>query len=346
MRAFGRFAGPESLAMTVPAIQHGCLMNKPLAVVFGGSGFLGRHTVRALARAGYRLRIPTRWPNLAQYLSPMGHVGQIQLLKCNVLDQAQVAAAMEGADVVVNLVGILNQTGAQGFDEIHCEAAETIARAARAAGATTLVHVSAIGADAESDSRYARSKAKGEAEVRAAFPAATILRPSIVFGPEDSFFNKFAALARMLPGLPLIGGGTTKFQPVFVGDVAAAIMKCIADPATRGRTYELGGPNVYSFKDLMQTLLATIDRRRLLVPVPFVLAYAQAAVLGILPGKLLTIDQVRLLKRDNVVSPRALGFSDLGIVPDSVQAIVPSYLWRFRAKGQYEAEINAARQSR
>jgi NADH dehydrogenase len=310
-------------------------MSKPLAVVFGGSGFVGRNTVRALAKAGYRVRVATRRPNLAQYLPPMGAVGQIQLFKCNVSDENQVADALAKADVVVNLVGILYRSGGQGFEDVHVEAADRIARAARAAGAQALVQVSALGADENGLSQYARSKAQGEAHVRAAFPDATILRPSIVFGQEDSFFNRFAGLARLLPSLPLIGGGKTKFQPVFVGDVAAAIVKCAGDPATRGKTYELGGPNTYSFKELMQFLLSQIGRKRLLVPVPFPLAMFQGAILGMLPKPLLTMDQVRSLKTD-VVSPGALTLADLGIVPDSIEAITPSYLWRFRAKGQYE----------
>ncbi len=322
------------------------MSSKPLVVVFGGSGFLGRHTVRALAKAGYRVRVATRWPNLGQHLPPMGVVGQIQLLKCNVLDADQVAAAVQRADAVVNLVGILNQTGAQGFEDIHVEAAETIAKAARAAGAQTLVHVSSIGSDPEAPSKYARSKAEGEARVRAAFPDAAVLKPSIVFGPEDSFFNKFAGLSRLLPALPLIGGGKTRFQPVFVGDVAEAILACVRDAATRGRTYELGGPNVYSFKELMELMLRMIGRKRLLVPMPFALASIKGAVLGLLPGKLLTRDQVQSLKTDNVVSSSALTLANLGITSDSVQAVVPSYLWRFRAKGQYEAEINAVQESR
>ncbi|HEY1710052.1 MAG TPA: complex I NDUFA9 subunit family protein [Rhizomicrobium sp.] len=311
-------------------------MDKPLAVVFGGSGFVGRNTVRALAKAGYRVRAATRRPNLAQYLPPMGSVGQIQLFKCDVSDENQVAAALAKADVVVNLIGILYRSGGQGFEAVHVEAAERIARAAKAAGARVLVHVSALGADENSTSRYTQSKARGEAHVRAAFPEATVLRPSIVFGPEDSFFNRFAGMARLLPALPLIGGGKTKFQPVFVGDVAAAIVKCAGDPATHGKTYELAGPNTYSFKELMQFLLAQIGRRRLLVPVPFPLAIIQGAILGILPKPLLTTDQVRSLRTDNIVSSGALSLADLGIVPDSIEAITPSYLWRFRAKGQYE----------
>jgi uncharacterized protein YbjT (DUF2867 family) len=311
-------------------------MTKPLVVVFGGSGFVGRNTVRALAKAGCRIRVVTRYPNLAQYLPPMGHVGQIQLFKGDATEADQVQAALHKANAVVNLVGILYPQSGHSFGEIHCEAAETIAKGAKAAGVSSLVHVSAIGADAESESSYARSKADGETRVREAFPAATILRPSIVFGPEDGFFNKFAAMARILPALPLIGGGKTKFQPVFVGDVAAAILKCIEDNSRCGKTYELGGPNLYSFKELMQIILKETGRSRLLVPVPFWLASIKAAFLGILPKPLLTMDQVRLLKTDNVVADGALTFSDLGIQPDSVAAVVPTYLWRFRAKGQYE----------
>lgn len=311
-------------------------MSNALVTIFGGSGFVGRHTVRALAKAGYRIRVATRHPNLAQHLPPMGHVGQIQLFKCDALEPDQVAAATHKANVVINLAGILSPGGGQGFDDVHVHAAETIAKAAAAAGAQTFVHMSALGADENSPSKYARSKAEGEAHVRAAFPDAAILRPSIVFGPEDSFFNRFAAMARMLPTLPLIGGGKAKFQPVFVGDVAAAIRKCVEDTATRGKTYELAGPTIYSFKELMQFILETTGRRRLLVPVPFPIAMINGAVFGILPEPLLTMDQVQLLKSDNVASGAAASLADLGIVPDSVEAIVPSYLWRFRSKGQYE----------
>jgi NADH dehydrogenase len=325
-----------------------------LVTIFGGSGFLGRHTVRAFARAasnaGYRMRVVTRSPNLCHYLPPMGQVGQIQLFKGNVTDAASVAAAVRGADIVVNLVGILSESGKQNFDAIQSEAPGTIARAARDAGVTSLIQVSAIGADALSDSHYARSKAEGEAAVRDAFPGAVILRPSLLFGPEDSFFNRFAALARLLPMLPLIGGGKTRFQPVFVGDVAKAIVTCTQDESAAGKTYELGGPGIYTFKELMQLILREIGRTRLLLPVPFALAKFQAMFLQILPGKLLTVDQVRQLARDNVVSPGALGLSDLGIVPQSVEAKVPTYLWRFRREGQYQPvisdKINAAPETR
>ena len=316
------------------------MMNQ-IVTVFGGSGFVGRNTVRALAKAGWRIRVAVRFPLDAIYLPPMGHVGQIQVVKCNATDPDQVEAALRGASAAINLTGLLSQRGAQSFHAVHVEAAGTIAKAAAAAGIGTLVHMSAIGANPDSQSKYASTKGEGEAHVRAAFPDAAILRPSIVFGAEDRFFNKFAALARFLPALPLIGGGHTKFQPVFVGDVAAAVLRCVEDTATRGKTYELGGPNVLTFRELMQIMLRETGRRRLLVPVPFFLARIKAFFLQIpaifLPVEpILTTDQVRMLRSDNVVSDGALTLADLGIVPDAVEAVVPSYLWRFRAKGQFE----------
>jgi NADH dehydrogenase len=309
-------------------------MSTSLVTVFGGTGFVGRHTVRALAKAGHRIRVAVRHPNKGFFLPPMGHVGQIVLVKCNVREPEQVAAAVRGADAVVNLTGVLYSRGEQSFAALHVEAAQTIAKCAREAGARTLVHVSAIGADKDAASKYAASKGEGEARVREAFPGAAILRPSLVFGPEDDFFNRFAALARLLPALPLIGGGHTKFQPVFVGDVAAAIARCAADTGLGGRTYELGGPTVYSFKELMQIVLRETGRKRLLVPVPFALATLKAMFLQFLPKPLLTPDQVTLLKSDNVAAGDAL--AAFGIVPASVEAEVPAYLWRFRAKGQYD----------
>ncbi len=313
-------------------------MRNETVTVFGASGLIGRHTVGALARAGYRIRACTRHPNLAHYLPPMGTVGQILVTKADVTDKDAVAAAVRGASTVVNLAGILTQSGHQNFTAIHADAAETIARAAQAAGAR-FIHVSAIGANEDSQSRYASSKGEGERRVRAACPTATILRPSLAFGPEDNFFNKFAGLARMLPLLPLIGGGHTKFQPVFAGDIADAIVKCADDVSTRGKTYELGGPGVYTFKELMQFMLRETGRSRLLVPVPFALATLKSYFLAVLPGKLLTPDQVRMLKYDTVVSPGALGFGDLGIQPDALEAVVPAYLWRFRPKGQIEEPV-------
>ena len=307
-------------------------MNTNLVTVFGGSGFVGRHTVRALARAGWRIRVAVRHPNRAFFLRPLGSVGQIDIIKCDITDPDQVARALHGADAAVNLCGILFQAG-QTFEDLQADGAAHVAQAAAAAGLGALVHVSALGADTESNSEYAVTKAEGEEAVREAFPKAVILRPSIIFGPEDGFFNKFAALARFTPALPLIGGGRTRFQPVFVGDVAQAVVTSLS--RQDGRTYELGGPAVYSFKELLQLILRETGRRRILVPLPFGLALLKAAFLQILPKPLLTVDQVRLLKKDNVVSPTAPGLAELGITPTSVEAVVPSYLWRFHPKGEY-----------
>ena len=311
-------------------------MNNQLVTVFGASGFLGRHTVRALAKKGYRIRAVTRRPTLAHHLPPMGHVGQIQLFKGDVHEDEQVADALKGARLAVNLTGVLVSRGEQSFDAVHVQAATRIGKAAKEAGIQALLHVSAIGADARSESYYAQSKAQGELGLRKGYADATIFRPSIVFGPEDQFFNRFAGLARYLPALPLIGGGRTRFQPVFVGDVAAAIVSSLSDERTKAKTYELGGPNIYTFRELMEFILRQTDRRRLLVSIPFSLATIQAAFLQLLPSPLLTPDQVRLLKTDNVVPPRTLTLADLGIAPTSIEAEVPAYLWRFRPKGQYE----------
>jgi NADH dehydrogenase len=315
-----------------------------LVTVFGGSGFVGRHTVRALARAGYRVRVAVRHPASAYFLLPMGHVGQIQPVRCNALNEDQVVGALRGAEAAVNLTGILSQRGEQSFENIHVKAARNIARAGKAAGIKSLVHLSAIGADVDAQSKYACTKGEGERAVREEFPGTVILRPSIVFGPEDKFFNKFAWLARFLPALPLIGGGHSKFQPVFVGDVAAAAVRGIQDEATCGKTYELGGPNVLTFKELMRIMLREIGRKRLLVPVPFFLATVKAFFLQIpsiiLPiDPLLTMDQVRMLRTDNIVGEGALTLRDLGIAAESVEAVIPSYLWRYRAKGQFEEAV-------
>jgi len=310
-------------------------MTNDLITVFGGTGFLGRHTVRALARAGYRVRVAVRYPNQGFFLLPMGHVGQIALVKCNVRNREQVAAAVQGASGVVNLTGVLFSRGRQNFTAVHVEGATTIASAAQAAGTRSLVHISAIGANSDAKSSYAASKGEGERRVREAFPNATILRPSLVFGPEDDFFNRFAALARVLPILPLIGGGHTKFQPVFVGDVANAVLRGLSETSARGQTYELGGPTIYTFKELMQLILRETCRRRLLLPVPFSIATLKAFFLQFLPKPLLTPDQVTLLQSDNVVSASNT-LAALGVVPTSVEAEVPTYLSRFRPKGQYD----------
>jgi uncharacterized protein YbjT (DUF2867 family) len=312
--------------------------NDTLITVFGGSGFLGRHLVRALARRHYRIRVAVRRPELAGHLQPLGRVGQIHPVQANVRHPESVAAAVRGADVVINLVGILFERGRQRFDAVQSYGAEQVALAASAHGAR-MVHVSAIGADEHSASGYARAKAEGEKAVLAARPDATIVRPSIMFGPEDDFFNKFAALARMLPALPLVGDGATKFQPVFVGDVAEAIARAVDGNARFGAVYELGGAEVRTFKELMEFVLETIERRRFLIPIPFALAKLQATFLQFMPKPLLTPDQVELLKTDNIVSAAAEAdgrtLRGLGIEPTTMATIVPSYLWRFRKTGQF-----------
>jgi len=313
-----------------------------LVTVFGGSGFLGRHVVRALARRDFRIRAAVRRPDLAIHLQPLGRVGQIHAVQANVRFPASIETAVRDADIVINLVGILFERGRQTFDLVQGAGAGQVARAAAAAGAR-MVHVSALGADSDSPSLYARSKAAGEAAVLEAVPSATIVRPSIVFGPEDNFFNRFAAMARVSPFLPLIGGGETRFQPVFVADVAEAIARAAEGETRPGTIYELGGPEVRTFRQLMQFVLATIERRRLLVPLPFGLAKLQAQVLQLLPKPLLTPDQVLLLKRDNVVSEAARRdgrtLEGLGIDPTAMEVVVPSYLWRFRKYGQFRSRL-------
>ena len=311
-----------------------------LVTVFGGSGFLGRHVVRALANRGYRIRVAVRRPELTGYLQPLGRVGQIHAVQANVRAPQSIEAALRDADVVINLVGILFERGRQRFDAVQAEGAGAVAQAAHAAGAP-LVHASAIGADENSASEYARTKASGERLVLAAQPQAIIMRPSIIFGPEDDFFNRFAALATIAPALPLPGGGHTRFQPVFAGDVAEAIALAVDGKTRAGATYELGGPDIKSFKELMELMLATIERRRLLLPIPFALMKLQAMVLQFLPNPPLTPDQVELLKSDNVVSAAAheqgRTLEALGIVPNSAAAVVPDYLWRFRKAGQFSS---------
>ena len=310
-----------------------------LVTVFGGSGFLGRAVVRALCKRDYRIRVAVRRPELAGHLQPLGRVGQIHAVQANLRYPASVEAAMRGAEVAINLVGILAPSGAQSFEAVHEAGAGTVAKAA-AAGGARMVHVSAIGADANSASRYARTKAAGEEAVLSAVPSATILRPSVVFGPEDDFTNRFAALARISPALPLIGGGVTKMQPVYVGDVATAVAEAVDGKAKAGAAYELGGPEVLSMRDILQIILATIERDRMLVSLPFGIAKLQALFLQFAPGPFkLTPDQVELLRSDNVVSEAAkaaeLTLEGLGILPDSLEAIVPQYLWRFRKAGQF-----------
>lgn len=311
-----------------------------LVTIFGGSGFVGRYIVRGLAQKGYRIRVAVRRPGEAYYLQPFGDVGQIQVVQANVRDAESVAAALEGASAAVNAVGILYETGKQGFDAVHAKGAANVAEQAAKAGVETLVHISAMGADSMSPSEYAETKAHGERAVRLAFPKAVILQPSVIFGPEDDFFNMFAAMARISPVLPLIGGGETRFQPVFVGDVAEAALRVIEGSAPTGRAYELGGPETLSFREILEFICKTIGRKRLLVPVPFFIARIQAWFLQMWPWPLLTVDQVRLLEKDNVMSETAKqehrGFSALGITPRSIEVIVPAYLQRFRAAGQFD----------
>jgi len=301
--------------------------------VFGGTGFIGRHLVRRLAKGGARIRAVTSDPERAMSLKPLGDPGQIVAQRGDLRDPATVAAAIAGAEMVVNLVGILYPRGGAGFAAIHVEGARHVAEAAREAGARRLVHVSALGADPRSPSEYARSKAAGEVAVRAAFPGATVIRPSVVFGRDDQFFNRFAELARFSPVLPLIGGGKTRFQPVYVGDVAEAIQRVLADPTTAGETYELGGPQVFTLRELFKIVLQATGRSRLLVPLPFWLAGFEARFLEWWPKPPLTRDQVKLLTRDSVVGRKARGLADLGIAPTAVAAVVPAYLARYRRPG-------------
>ncbi|CAN7643562.1 complex I NDUFA9 subunit family protein [Bradyrhizobium sp. LjRoot220] len=314
--------------------------SETLVTVFGGSGFLGRNAIRALAKREYRIRVAVRRPELAGHLQPLGRVGQIHAVQANLRYPASVEAAMRGAQVAINLVGILAEGGAQSFDAVQARGAETIAKAAAAVGGQ-MVHVSAIGADENSPSGYGRSKAAGEKAVLAALPAATILRPSLMFGPDDQFTNRFAALARILPALPLIGGGATRMQPAYVGDVATAVAEVVDGNAKPGAIYELGGPEVLTMREIMEVILKITERRRMLISLPFGLAKFKAQFLQFAPGALkLTPDQVEMLRTDNVVSDEAkaagLTLEGLGIAPDSMAAIAPQYLWRFRAAGQFQ----------
>lgn len=320
-----------------------------LVTVFGGSGFIGRHVVRALARRGYRVRVAVRQPELAFFLQPLGNVGQIHAVQANLRYPASIAAAVQGADAVVNLVGILTEDGKQRFDSVQAQGAAAVAEAAKAAGITRFVQMSAIGADLDSESIYARTKAEGEQAVLAAIPSAVILRPSIVFGPEDSFFNRFASLARIAPVLPLVGGGETQFQPVSVGDVAEAVARGVDGTLKGGTIYELGGPQVATFRQLLAFVCETTGRKRALVPLPFGVARVQAGVMealkyatfGLLPEEfLLTRDQVTLLEKNNVVSEAAKAegrtLEGMGIEADTYETIVPTYLYRFRKTGQFD----------
>lgn len=316
-------------------------MAERLITVLGGSGFLGRYVVQRLAEQGHRVRVAVRNPNQALFLKPLGDVGQVQCMQTNIRNEASVRRAVAGADGVVNLVGILFQSGKQKFNAIQAEGAGTIATAAAAAGAGTLVHISSIGADSEGPSKYARSKGAGEEAVRAAFPGATILRPSLIFGTEDNFFNRFAMLSKLFWVLPLIGG-KTRFQPVYVDDVAAGVVTALeGGENVAGQTFELGGPKIYTFRQLMELMMEVTTVKRFLLPWPLWAAKIDAFFLQMMPNPLLTVDQVRSLKDDNVVGDDARGLSDLGVTPTPAEIILPTYLARFRPQGQFAENLKA-----
>jgi uncharacterized protein YbjT (DUF2867 family) len=326
-------------------------MNK-LVTIYGGSGFVGRYIARRMAKEGWRVRVAVRRPNDALFVKPYGVVGQVEPVPCNIRDDASVRAAMKGADAVVNCVGILNRSGKNTFDSVQADGAARIARLAAEEGVATLVHLSAIGADENSPSVYQQTKAAGEKAILAAFPKAVILRPSVIFGNEDGFFNRFAAMARFGPILPVVGAAT-RFQPVFVDDVAQAAVLGITGQAAPG-IYELGGPDVETFSDLMRRMLHVIRRRRLIINIPFFAAsimggafdLLQAVTLGLFQNGMVTRDQVRNLRADNVVTPGAKGFADLGITPTAMEAVLPEYLWRYRPSGQYAAIKESAKNLR
>lgn len=308
--------------------------------VFGGSGLIGRYVVARLASEGWTVRVAVRRPVRARFLKPLGDVGQVVPLPCNVRNAEQVRSVLRGSQAAVNLVGILRAAGKQTFDAIHVDGARNVASAAQAEQLSSLVHVSAIGADADASSDYARTKGTAEQRVRELFPAATILRPSLVFGPEDNFFNRFASMARFSPFLPLIGGGKTRFQPVYAGDVADAVVRSLTRRDCSGRTFELGGPKAYSFEELMRLTLETIGRRRFLVPLPWGLALFLGAIFEKLPGAPLTRDQVKQLRQDNLPTGDFPGLEDLGIQPQTVEVTIPTYLDRYRRSGRAAGHLS------
>lgn len=326
-------------------------MRAPLVTIFGGSGFIGRYIAQRMARAGWRVRIAVRRPNEALFVKPYGVVGQVEPIQANIRDDASTAAAIDGSDAVVNCVGILNKTMHQDFEEVQADGAARIARLSAANGVRKFVHISAIGADARSDSDYARTKAAGEAAVLEAIPDATILRNSIVFGTEDKFFNRFAQMSKLMPVLP-IAGADTKFQPVFVDDVAAAVEAALTTDAAG--IYELGGPDVASFRELIEGMLKIVRRKRLVVNMPFAVANVMASLLdfgqfvtmGLIENNTMTRDQLKLLKVDNVVSPGMPGLAELGVKPTAMDAVLESYLYSHRPYGQYTALTESARHVR
>ena len=305
------------------------------AVVFGGSGFVGRYVVQRMARRGWRVRVPTRDPERATFLRTMGAVGQVAPIFGNIRDEATTRAAVEGADYIVNLVGIMYERGRNTFGAAQYEGAKRLAKICLDMESPRFIQISAIGADLKSQAHYARSKAGAERAARDHYQETTILRPSVVFGPEDEFFNRFAQMARVSPVMPLIGGGQTRFQPVYVGDVADAIMACLDQPETVGETYELGGPRVYTFRQLLELMLEECHRKRRFMTIPWGLAKLQGTFLEWLPKPPLTVDQVEMLKRDNVVSGKEKTLSDLGIEATALEMILPSYMDVYRPGGRF-----------
>lgn len=315
------------------------LNSSTLVTVFGGSGFVGRYVVQALAKTGCRVRVAVRWPHRAIHLQPLGGVGQIHAVQANLRYEDTVRRAVAGADGVVNLVGILQPWGKQTFDAVHAKGAKLVAQAAKDVAARAIVHMSSLSANRSSRSAYARTKAEGEEQVSEICPNATILRPSVIFGPEDEFFNRFASMARFTPVMPLISGGKTRFQPVYAGDVAEAVMAGLDGRARPGVAYELGGPSVYTFREVLDLIAEYTQRKRAYVSLPFWLAKIQGFFLQMLPNAMLTVDQVRQLQQDNIASKEAITeartLQHLGIDPHAVEVIVPRYLVRFRAKGEF-----------
>jgi uncharacterized protein YbjT (DUF2867 family) len=317
-----------------------------LVTVFGGSGFVGKQVVRALAKRGMRVRVAVRRPNVAYDMRLMGEVGQIEIVQANLRDEPSVQRALVEAEACVNLVGVLFESGRQKFATLHAAGAETVARACAAQGIETLVQMSSLGADASSASLYARTKAEGEASARRLVPTARVVRPSIVFGQEDNFFNRFASMATVSPVIPLPGGGKTRYQPVFVGDLGAAVADCVTNPATAGQTFEIGGPRVYTYRELMEFMLATVQRKRVLAPLPWPVA-GLIGMIGDIQAKLplmapvLTRDQVEQLKIDNVCSGGFGGLAELGVSPTAMESIVPTYLYRYRPGGQFAEPTEA-----
>lgn len=310
-------------------------MHTPLITLFGGSGFLGRYVVESLAEEGYNLRIAVRHPDAARHLKPAGRVGQISVMQTNIREETSVRRAIVGADIVINLVGVLHESGSQTFAALQAQGAERIAKIAADNGVSRLIHISALGVDKATKSRYARSKLNGEKAVMNAFKTATILRPGLIFGADDNFFNRFAHMASILPFVPVIGEGKTRFQPVYVKDVAQAVLACIQSRETAGKTYELGGPAIYSFDTMMEIMLKEIDSPSSLLHIPTTIARLMATLTEWLPNPPLTRDQITLLQYDNVVSDNALTFNNLGLIPSSAESILPHYLWRYRKGARF-----------